>query len=144
MLQLLYNFFRSFRNKLASLGKPSSSLFFVSKANSQFDHIPRELNFLLHRGPDYLAKEKCDSNLPCGVCHYNTSKMLTLKGLCFDELRKEGDFDTEYFVSGLINEKLHFRFALLHSRLRVLSLACAKQISFQRKEVEPHFLRHRE
>ena len=41
--------------------------------------------------------------------------MLTLKGLCFDELRKEGDFDTEYFVSGLINEKLHFRFALRYS-----------------------------
>ena len=72
--------------------------------------IPNGINNNACRGPDYLAKEKCDSTLPCGVCRYNTSKTLTLKGLCFDELRKEGDFDTEYFVSGLINERLHFRY----------------------------------
>jgi hypothetical protein len=56
-----------------------------------------------------LAKERCDSHLPCGVCNYDPSTRLALKGLCFDELKRDGDFDTEYVVQGMINERIHFR-----------------------------------
>ena len=116
MLQLL----TSQCNKiLKCLSWETNSAFNVSKGNPEYDP--------LCRGHDYLAKEKCDSTLPCGVCRYNTSKTLTLKGLCFDELRKEGDFDTEYFVSGLINERLHFRYC------------CSDQDSSSQREVHSPF-----
>ena len=61
------------------------------------------------RGESYLAKEKCTSKLPCGVCNYNPFKKLVLKGLCYNELQNDGDFDTEYYVDGLYNERVHFK-----------------------------------
>ena len=61
------------------------------------------------RGPDHLAKEKCSSRTPCGVCNHDTAKRLVLKGLCFQELQEGGDFDTEYYAHGLINGRMHFR-----------------------------------
>lgn len=64
------------------------------------------------RGRKHLAKEKCASKLPCGVCGFEPRKRLVLKGLCFDELKGGGDFDTEYYVSGMINERMHFRYTI--------------------------------
>ncbi len=62
------------------------------------------------RGPDHLAKQKCDSWLPCAFCqNFNVSKRLVLRGLCPAELEDGGDFDTEYYVHGMINERMHFR-----------------------------------
>ncbi|XP_059086853.1 uncharacterized protein LOC131883401 isoform X1 [Tigriopus californicus] len=61
------------------------------------------------RGKEFLAKEKCDSELPCGYCEFHPKKKLLLKGLCIGDLSENGDFDTEYYVSGMKNERPHFR-----------------------------------
>lgn len=61
------------------------------------------------RGKEFLAKEKCESELPCGYCNFNPKKKLILKGLCIGDLSENGDFDTEYYVSGMIDERPHFK-----------------------------------
>jgi hypothetical protein len=62
------------------------------------------------RGSENLARERCDSTLPCAVCNFDPGDhRLALKGLCADELKLNGDFDTHYYVSGLRNGKTHFK-----------------------------------
>ena len=70
----------------------------------------KDIRCTIVRGREHLAKEKCESTVPCGVCQFDDpGRKLVLKGLCFDELQKDGDFDTEYYVSGLKNERIYFR-----------------------------------
>ena len=61
------------------------------------------------RGQDHLSRQKCSSTLPCSVCNFDHFKRFTLKGLCFDELQEDGDFDTEFYVYGFVNGHIHFR-----------------------------------
>merc|ERR1719376_813754 len=36
-------------------------------------------------------------------------KRLKLKGLCVTDLAPDSDFDTDYYVYGLVNNRIHFR-----------------------------------
>ena len=69
----------------------------------------KEVACSMIRGKDFLAREKCDSKLPCGICYFSPFRKLVLKGLCFNELKTNLDFDTEYYVHGILNGRVHFR-----------------------------------
>ncbi len=62
------------------------------------------------RGKEYLVKKDCMQDFePCGICNVESQKRLRLKGLCVDDLKKDSDFDTEFYAYGLFNERLYFR-----------------------------------
>lgn len=63
------------------------------------------------RGHQYLVKKDCILDTePCGVCQeIEPQKRLRLKGLCVEDLKADSDFDTEYYVYGLRNDRLYFR-----------------------------------
>ena len=46
---------------------------------------------------------------PCGICKIQPQKRLRLKGLCVDDLKKDSDFDTEFYVYGIFSGRLYFR-----------------------------------
>ena len=58
---------------------------------------------------EYMVKKDCDNTLPCGLCTLKSQKRLKLKGLCVDDLQEDADFDTEFYVYGLVNGRIHFR-----------------------------------
>jgi hypothetical protein len=58
---------------------------------------------------DYLVKKDCFDMEPCGICNVDPLKRLRIKGLCVDDLKKDSDFDTEFYVNGLFNERLYIR-----------------------------------
>ena len=58
---------------------------------------------------DHLVKKDCDDLEPCGICKVEPQKRLRLKGLCVDDLKRDSDFDTEFYVYGLFNDRLYFR-----------------------------------
>ena len=60
---------------------------------------------------DYLVKKDCSDSEPCGICKVDPMKRLKLKGLCVDDLKKDSDFDTEFYASGLLNDRLYFRYS---------------------------------
>ncbi len=80
--------------------------------------------FVKVRGKDYLARQNCSSPLPCSACRFDPAshRMVRdwlfcfaycnlcgwqfLKGLCVDDSE---DFDTEYYVHGIVNGKMHFK-----------------------------------
>jgi hypothetical protein len=59
----------------------------------------------------------------CAVCtNINEfgSKRLLLKGLCSSAM-EESIFDTEYYVNGLVNQRLYFKYEIHSKRSRVKS-----------------------
>ena len=61
------------------------------------------------RGPEFLVRKDCLDLEPCAICQVQRQKRLRLKGLCVEDLRKDSDFDTEFYSSGIFNERLYFR-----------------------------------
>lgn len=61
------------------------------------------------RGTHLVKKDCVKDQEPCGICNIESQKRLRLKGLCVDDLKKDADFDTEFYVFGLFNERLYFR-----------------------------------
>ena len=46
----------------------------------------------------------------CSACRFDMQINLTMRGLCPSETKlMEGFFDTEYFIEGFLNEKVHWR-----------------------------------
>ena len=58
---------------------------------------------------DYLVRKDCLDTEPCGICQIDPQKRIRLKGLCIDDLKKDSDFDTEFYLSGVLNDRLYFR-----------------------------------
>ena len=58
---------------------------------------------------NYLVKKDCQDIEPCGICEINPEIRFRLKGLCVDDLKKNSDFDTEFYAHGLFNDRLYFR-----------------------------------
>ena len=58
---------------------------------------------------DFLVRKDCFDLEPCGICEIEPQKRIRLKGLCVDDLKKNSDFDTEFYLSGVYNDRLYFR-----------------------------------
>ena len=71
----------------------------------------RVFDTLVAQGPKSILASKSNSDTSCGVCmniNQAGSKRLQLKGLC-PSIMRESIFDTEYYVAGLVNERLYFK-----------------------------------
>ena len=58
---------------------------------------------------DFLVRKDCLDLEPCAICQVQPQKRLRLKGLCVEDLKKDSDFDTEFYSSGIFNDRLYFR-----------------------------------
>ena len=58
---------------------------------------------------DFLERKDCLDLEPCAICQVQPQKRLRLKGLCVEDLKKDSDFDTEFYSSGIFNDRLYFR-----------------------------------
>jgi hypothetical protein len=59
-----------------------------------------------------IKTKECTTKASCGVCNIDTgANNMWLKGVC-NVNREEGEYDVKYYIHGMMNGKMHFRWDL--------------------------------